>query len=361
MRQEQIYRIIDVNLNRVSEGLRVIEDGVRFILNDSQLAHRARQMRHSLIKMRGKIPELGPERLLKYRDSRKDVGASFKEEKRKNVRELIRANFKRVEEAERSLEEFSKLLDVPSLEMEFKEIRFQTYTLEKETEMAFAKTIPDLSLYVIADSNLLGKEFEEKIRKVISGGATVIQVREKASSTLSFLNRAIKMRKIIGKRALFIVNDRVDIAVASGADGVHLGQEDLPIAFARKIMGEDKIIGISTHSIEQAQKAEKEGADYVAVGPIFSTQTKPNSGPSKGVGIISEVKRKVNIPVVAIGGINRENVEEVIRAGADGVAVISAVFKEKDVGLATCQLYEEIQEARRKKIEQDAIHSDQEC
>jgi len=196
---------------------------------------------------------------------------------------------------------------------------------------------------------------------VISGGATVIQVREKASSTLSFLNRAIKMRKIIGKKAFFIVNDRVDIAIASGADGVHLGQEDLPIAFARKIMGEDKIIGISTHSIEQAQKAEKEGADYVAVGPIFSTQTKPNSGPPKGVEIISEVKRKVNIPVVAIGGINRENVGEVIRAGADGVAVISAVFKEKDVGLATCQLYEEIQEARRKKIEQDAIHSDQEC
>jgi len=346
-RGRQIYRIMDVNLNRVSEGLRVIEDGARFILNNSQLAQRVRELRHSMEKMTKKFPELDSGKLIKYRNSQGDVGASFKEEKRRGVRELIVANFKRVQEAERSLEEFSKLLPSPSLEMKFKEIRFQTYSLEKEMEMSL-KTRPDLSLYVIADSNMVGEKLEEKVKKVISNGATAVQIREKNSSTLNFLERAIKARKIIGKKALFIVNDRVDIAIASQADGVHLGQEDLPVGLAGQMMEEDKIIGVSTHSLEQAKKAEKEGADYIAVGPVFSTQTKPDSGAPKGVGIISEIKGTISIPVIAIGGINRENVKEVIKAGADGVAVISAIFKERDVALATRQLYEEIREARER-------------
>ena len=146
-----------------------------------------------------------------------------------------------------------------------------------------------------------------------------------------------------------MVNDRVDIAMASGADGVHLGQEDLPISAARKVLGDHKIIGASTHSVEQAQEAEREGADYVAIGPVFFTATKPGLGSAKGIEIIGKVKEKVHIPVIAIGGINSDNVEKTLKAGADGVAVISAVFKEANTGLATRRLSKKIAAIKKEK------------
>jgi thiamine-phosphate pyrophosphorylase len=223
--------------------------------------------------------------------------------------------------------------------MEFKKIRFQTYSLEKEVEMKLRNAY-NFTLYVITDPTLMGGDFEKKIQEVIYNGATAIQLREKNSPTLHFLKRALRLKEIIGKRALFIVNDRVDIAIGCQADGVHLGQEDLRVPVARQILGEDRIIGVSTHSVKEAQRAEKESANYVAIGPIFPTQTKPNSGPPKGVNIISQVKMRVNIPVIAIGGINKENVQKVLKAGADGIAVISAIFKSENVGLATRQLSE---------------------
>ena len=347
-KREKIYRIIDVNLNRASEGLRVIEDGMRFVLNDLQLTQKLRKLRHSLKKVTEKIPEFSPDKLISYRDSEKDVGIEFQEGRREGFKDLIRANFRRVEEAERSLEEFSKLLSLPSLGMEFKKFRFQTYCLEKEVETRLRDTY-NFTLYVIADPNLMGEDFEKKIQDTIHNGATVIQLREKNSSTLRFLERALMLKEIISKKTLFIVNDRVDIAIASQADGVHLGQDDLPVPVARQILGEDKIIGVSTHSIKEAQRAEEEGANYIAIGPIFSTQTKPDSGPPKGVSIISQVKKKVHIPVIAIGGINKENVQEVLKAGADGIAVISAVFKSENVGLATRKLFEIIKRERLRK------------
>jgi len=337
--REEIYRIIDANLNRVSEGLRVIEDGVRFVLNESQLTQKIRELRHSVRKITRKIPEFDSEKLISCRDTVKDVGANFEERGREGFKDLIRANFRRVEEGERSLEEFSKLLPIHSAEMEFKKIRFQTYSLEKEVEMRL-RNVYNFTLYVITDSTLMGENFEKKIQEVIYNGATAIQLREKNSSTLHFLKKALMLKKIIGRKTLFIVNDRVDIAMACQADGVHLGQEDLPVPVARQIMGENKIIGVSTHSVKEAQQAEKEGANYVAIGPIFPTQTKPDSASPKGVSIISEVKIRVNIPVVAIGGINKENAGEVLKAGADGIAVISAIFKSENAGLATRELSE---------------------
>ncbi|MEA1965233.1 MAG: thiamine phosphate synthase [Candidatus Aerophobetes bacterium] len=353
--ENNIYRIMDVNLNRACEGLRVIEDGVRFILNDYSLTREVKELRHWIIKAVKESPQINQTRLIVSRDIKRDVGVKIKEDKQKKIEEMIEANFRRVEEAERSMEEFGKLFS-PSSGEKFKQLRFRTYSLEKKVRIKL-KRRRDLTLYIITDSHLIGEDFEQKIKEVVSSGASVIQLREKNLPRSSFLKRAIRVRKIIpSKKTLFIVNDRVDIAVASQADGVHLGQEDLPLKDARKILEEDKIIGISTHSLKEALKAEKEGADYIAIGPIFPTSTKASADLPKGTEIISQIKEAVNIPVVAIGGINEKNVERVLRAGADGVAVISAIFKEKDAGLATRNLYKKIKKIREKMVSERDGH-----
>jgi thiamine-phosphate pyrophosphorylase len=348
-RQREIYRILDVNLDRASEGLRVIEDAVRFGLDDYHLTLKVRQLRHFLAKVAEEIPHFRWRQRLGYRDVEKDVGAALVEkEKREGFENLVKANFGRVQEAERSLEEFVKLLS-SELGQRFKKLRFQTYSLEKKVAMRLEKRC-DFSLYVITDSSLIKEEdFEGKIKEVVSNGATVVQLREKTLSLSAFFKKALLVRKMIPEDVLFMVNDRVDIAIASGADGVHLGQEDLPISAARTILGPHKIIGASTHSVEQAQQAEREGADYVATGPVFSTTTKPDVGSAKGIEIIGKVKEKVDIPVIAIGGINSNNVKRTLKAGADGVAVISAVFKQANTGLATRRLSEKIRAIKKEK------------
>lgn len=344
----QVYRILDANLNRASEGLRVIEDAVRFILNEGDLTREIREIRHSLTRKIGEIPDLDWGKLLASREAGEDVGKKLVEEERENLRDLIRANFRRVQEAERSLEEFGKLFS-PALGQNFKGLRFKTYSLEKKIRMKLRKRI-DLTLYAIAETRFIPEEsFEENIQKVISGGVTVIQLREKSLSSSVFLETALRMRKLVQPPILFIVNDRVDIAVACRADGVHLGQEDFPVVAARRVTGEEMIIGVSTHSVEEAKMAEREGADYVAIGPVFSTSTKLDSRPPVGTGIIGKIKEKLSIPVVAIGGITAGNVEEVLGMGADGIAAASAIFGQEDMGVATRRLSHRIRSFKEKK------------
>jgi len=344
----EVLRILDANLNRVSEGLRVIEDGVRFILNQRDLTRQIREIRHSLMRKAGEIPGAHWGKLIASREVGGDVGKDLGKEGRENFRDLIRANFRRVEEAQRSLEEFGKLFS-PALGQSFKELRFKTYSLEKKVRGKLRKRI-DLSFYAIAETKFIPEEdFEENIEKVVSNGATVIQLREKNLPPPSFLKIALRMRKLIRPPILFMVNDRVDIAMASRADGVHLGQEDFPLPAARRVMGEEMIIGVSTHSLEEALRAEREGADYVAIGPVFPTSTKLDSHPPVGTGIIGEIKKELSIPVVAIGGITAENIEEVLKMGADGIAVVSAIFGQEDVDVATRRLSQKIRNFRKKK------------
>ena len=157
------------------------------------------------------------------------------------------------------------------------------------------------------------------------------------------------MRELIRPPILFIVNDGVDIAMASRADGVHLGQEDLPVPAARRIMGEEMIIGVSTHSLEEALRAEREGVDYVAIGPIFPTSTKLDSHLPVGIEMIGEIKKELSIPVVAIGGIRTENIEKVLKMGADGIAVFNAIFGQENVEVAIRRLSQKIRNFRKKK------------
>ncbi len=206
----------------------------------------------------------------------------------------------------------------------------------------------DWSLYVVTDAKLSrGRSHLEVIRAAIAGGATVIQYREKEGTTRQLVEEAQALRELTRQMGvLFIVNDRVDVALAVDADGVHVGQDDMPAPIVRKLMGPGKIVGVSVDNLEQALQAEQDGADYLGAGPIFATPTKPDAAPPIGVDGLAEICRRVSIPVVAIGGLNAENAAEVIRAGAAGVAVVSAVVAAPDVEAAARRLWEVVDAAR---------------
>lgn len=203
-------------------------------------------------------------------------------------------------------------------------------------------------LIIITDTVIArGRSHAEIARCAIAGGADLVQLRDKALATCDLLREACELRAITRRSGTtFVVNDRVDIALASGADGVHLGQQDLPLSFARRIVPGDFIIGISVGSVGEAVRAETEGASYVALSPTFSTTSKDDAGTGRGLEMLGNICSAVEIPVIAIGGIGPSNVREVIEAGADGVAVISAVVGQEDMTGATRELRSLISEAK---------------
>ena len=201
----------------------------------------------------------------------------------------------------------------------------------------------DFKLYVIIDRKSSGgRDLAYLAQEAIEGGADIIQLRDKDTSASEILKVGRVIRDLTHKKKIpFIINDRVDIAVALDVDGVHLGQDDLPIEAARSMMGSEKLIGLSTHSLPQALDAEKKGADYIGVGPIFSTPTKPDYR-AVGIDLIREVRDKIKIPFVVIGGIDESNIDEVLAAGARRVAVVRAVCGAKDVSGAAKRLKERL-------------------
>lgn len=195
-------------------------------------------------------------------------------------------------------------------------------------------------LYVVTDSDLSrGRSDAEVARLAYEGGADAVQLRMKHADGRGMLEQARAIRAIADEYCrFFFVNDRVDIAIASGADGVHLGQSDIPLEVARDLMGETAIIGISVDNVEQAVAAAEGGADYIGVGSIFNTSTKPDAKQGVGLGAIYEIRKAVDIPIMAIGGINRGNIQDVVLAGADAAAVVSAVVAQDDVSGAAHEL-----------------------
>lgn len=204
-----------------------------------------------------------------------------------------------------------------------------------------------LPIYVITDSHLsLGRSNIEVVRQAIAGGARLIQLREKHMLTRDLVVMGLAIREITRQAgAILLVNDRVDVAQAIGADGVHLGQDDLPADLARNILGSGKIIGVSVETPDEARAAERAGADYVGTGPVFPTSTKADAGAPYGTQLIVRVKSATSLPVIAIGGINAGNVADVARAGADGAAVISAVVSQPDIAGAVRELIRRFREA----------------
>jgi thiamine-phosphate diphosphorylase len=195
-------------------------------------------------------------------------------------------------------------------------------------------------LYAIIDLSIVPVEkIAEVSRAIIAGGAGIIQLRAKDISSADMLRAARVIKALASEgNAVFIVNDRADIALMCGADGVHLGQDDLPVRSARRMLGSRAIIGVSAHNVSEAIQAEKDGADYVAIGPIYATTTKKNAQTPKGLQAISEIKKRIHTPVVAIGGIKEEHVEGVLKAGADAVAVISDIIYSEDIQTKTARI-----------------------
>lgn len=202
------------------------------------------------------------------------------------------------------------------------------------------------ALYLITDRLISGLTLTEIARQAIAAGVRTIQLREKEMSKGEFFKEALSLIKLFSKyKVLFIINDYVDIALTVDAHGVHLGQEDIPLREARKILGKDKIIGISTHSLKQALDSEREGADYIGFGPIFHTTTK-NAGEPKGIDALREIKKHIKIPVVAIGGIAIENATQVLKTGADAIAVAGGILS-GDIKTNAKKFLKIIKEVRR--------------
>ncbi len=191
--------------------------------------------------------------------------------------------------------------------------------------------LDEIDFYLVTDSELSRKGTLSDVGDAVESGCKIIQYREKNKNTKEMINEASEIKKICRDNAIFLVNDRIDVALAAGADGVHIGQDDMPIDIARKLLGAEKIIGLTVHNRDEAIEAEQKGADYVGLGPIFDTSTKKDAGKGIGSDRIREVKNAIKIPVVAIGGINKENCRNVIESGADSLVAISAIVCSEDV------------------------------
>lgn len=331
-----MLRLVDANLDRLGEGLRVLEDVSRFLLNDAAFSKQLKTLRHSLVK------DLGPleQDLLSARRVAGDVGAPTTERvasQHRDLPALVLANSRRVQESLRVLEEFSRLSSgsLAGKASGFEKARFQIYDLEQQLVgrlLRQDKAGRLKGLYLVLDTMALkGRDDVEVAATAIRGGAKVIQLRDKGRSKADVLTAARKLQSLCAEKGvLFIVNDHLDVALAVHADGLHLGQDDLPPAEARRILPIDMLIGCSTHSAAEAVRAQADGADYIAVGSIYPTASKEEC---KLVGLetLRRTRSKVSVPLIAIGGINHTNVPEVMKAGADGAAVISAVLGADDV------------------------------
>jgi thiamine-phosphate pyrophosphorylase len=338
-----MLRILDANLNRISEGLRLLEDISRFTLNDSDLSEQLKSLRHELLPKERSFQE----KLLNARQAEEDVGASLEvdsEGERPDVVSLVRANSSRVQQSLRVLEEITKIpgQDIGLDWEKLKSARFMLYDLEQRIFSKLSrhdKTKRITGLYLILDAQALAGQNEvETARQAIQGGASIIQLRDKIRLKGELVPLAQELQKLCTEsNVLFIVNDHLDVALASDADGLHLGQGDLPLPIARRLLPADRIVGSSTATLDEALEAQGQGADYVAVGSIYPTPSKPDTRLA-GLDTLRQVREKVSVPVVAIGGINEDNVAEVINAGADAVAFISAVLEASDVKEASRRL-----------------------
>ena len=339
------YRIIDANFNRAREALRVIEDYCRFALNCGPLSGRAKDLRHRLSST---LARFDSNKLLASRETEGDVGIGQTVKTtiaRAGLKDALTAACKRLPEALRVLAETIRL-DNPELAEQVERIRYAGYTLEKDVAL-FADTqakFAGVRLYIIINSNLPDDVFA-LTEKCIKGGADCVQLRAKDVDTDRYFVMADEFVKICRQGGvLSVINDRVDIAVASGADGVHLGQNDLPVEQARKLQLAPLIFGKSTHSVAQLDVAITELPTYVSLGPIFATPTKPKAEPvtldyvEQALPILSET----GISHVAIGGITLDNLNSVLQAGAKTIAVSSAVVASKDPKVACRKLKEKI-------------------
>ena len=323
-------RIIDANANRASEGLRVVEEHCRFVLADRYLTSQCKALRHDLATALAIIPT---EQLLAARDTQGDVGTRVttpQEQSRSSLRDVVGANWQRVEQALRAIEEYGKLLGLNA--GQFEQLRYRAYTLAKACEITRTSLdwLSGSRLYVLLDGGVSEQAFIERASVLISAGVHILQLRDKRLDDRTLLARTKLLRQVIDEGdirnggPLLIVNDRPDIALLARADGVHLGQDELKLADARSIVGPEMLIGISTHTLEQARQAVFDGANYLGCGPTFPSGTK-QFDQLAGLDFLRAVASEISLPAFAIGGITRAHLSQVIATGFTRIAVSGAI------------------------------------
>ena len=328
--ERAIYRIIDANFNRAREAARIVEEFCRFVLDCAPLASRAKQVRHELS---AAIALLDSGQLIASRDTLGDVGCNIEVDgqlKRADLQDCLSAGCKRLTEALRVLAETTQTID-SSIAKRLELLRYTCYTLEKDIIIFGipAEKFKSVRLYVLIGGHNID-DISRLAKNCITGGADCLQFRVKNFTDIQYLAAAKKVVQICKDAgAISIINDRIDMAIASDADGVHFGQDDLPIAAARKMQLKPLIFGKSTHSISQLRQALAEEPHYVGLGAVFPTDTKENVEIA-GLDYINkavEILKKTSVGHVAIGGINFENIDKVLAAGAKTIAVSTAVNK----------------------------------
>ena len=333
-------RIIDANSNRAREALRVMEEYARFVLDDAALTEATKALRHELADtVKGFSHDLTASR-----DTAGDVGTGITspaEAQRADARDVVTAAAKRLTEALRAIEEYGKTLHAESAAA-MEQLRYRAYELEKRFDRRLrpAGAWDAVRLYVLITESLCSNDWLATASAALDGGADCLQLREKGLDDAELLDRARKLADLCHQRgALCIVNNRPDIAVLSSADGVHLGQDDLPVSAARRIVGPDRIIGRSTHTMEQASAALTQSPDYIAVGPMFESGTKPQSHVA-GPATFAEVRRLTSLPLVAIGGIDGDNLDALLAVGCRCICVCHSVIAQSDPRQAATLLRE---------------------
>lgn len=333
-------RIIDANLNRAAEALRVLEEIARFYFDDSLLSEKLKCIRHNICKE----ADSDYEQLLKSRDTQNDVGVEITNTTgRKDIVSVFKANIKRLQQALRVLAEYN------GINQAYEKARYESYTLEKTMwEKMMTKLnklrLKDRKLYLVTSSDKFDSddEFLDAVASSLKGGVDILQLREKNSSAKRIIELGKKIRQLCSLYdTIFIVNDRIDIAKIVEADGVHLGQDDADVDSAREILGNSAIVGISTHAPEQALKAVEDGADYIGVGPVFTTPTKPGRA-SVGLEYVKWASENIEIPFFAIGGIDLSNVNDVLSSGAKKVAVVRAIINSDSPELSAGKFLEQL-------------------
>ncbi len=326
-------RLVDANVNRAAEGMRVLEDVARFRFDNRRLSSQFRNMRHE-------IRDFFRERhrtLLASRDSVNDVGkltSMFQiSDTREDIKDTVISCFKRVQESFRALEEILKAEGLYDAGKKIEQMRFDVYSLEPEMVSLFSRRLGHGIYAILGEKFSCGRTNVQVAQKLAKAGVDIIQYREKLTDkTLrQILRECREIRKITADAGItFIVNDHVHIALMVEADGIHQGQDDLPVKEVRKI-APDMMIGCSTHSPEQAEKAVRDGADYIGVGPIFPTRTKEDVCDAVGLEYLDHVVSNHAVPFVAIGGIKRHNLRQVLAHGARTVCLVTEIIGAPDI------------------------------
>ena len=322
------FRIIDANANRAGEGFRVLEEFCRFALADSHLTRLCKELRHELQQI---LASVGCKPLLTARDTLSDVGTQVSaadEYQRQNVREIATASQKRVEQALRCLEEYLKPSN-PELAPQVEQLRYRTYTVGRAIWQAESSQacLHDARLYVLLDGAPSADDCVSACKELLNAGVRMFQLRDKQLADRPLVALARRLRQVTRDHdARLIINDRPDIAQISNADGVHVGQDEIEVRDARSLLGANKLIGVSTHSIEQARTAVLEGADYIGCGPTYETATKQFAH-FPGLDFLRQVANEIRLPAYAIGGIGPDNLTETMSTGFTRVAVSSAIMQ----------------------------------